>query len=259
MCVRVTPCTCGKPVEVNVTSDWFQDSWRAEYQEHLLDPQERRDKARQLRDALDASRLWNVPAKILDVGCGSALTLAALDAPAVLRIGCDIRRELFLRAKVVHTQIEFVQADVSRLPFRHGEFDLVICLAVIEEVRDWRSMLQAMAQCVAPGGVLYVTMTNGKTLARLYTGVEKIGIRVRNGSRFYAQSSLRFVGSPGDGFGITGVRGWQFVNVTPHLIRANLPFLRVIPLSILTRIFTLFAPSFGFAWRRPAATRKPNS
>lgn len=227
----------------------FPEDLRNEYDVRVLDVEQRSDKARQLRDALESARLWQSPKNILDVGCGSALLLNALAAPNSNKVGCDFRIEPFLRAGLDRSRVTFVQADADRLPFRKKAFDLVICLAVIEEIMDWRMAIQAMAECVSPGGVLYVTMTNGKTLSPFYSVLTKLGLRVETSWWHYAQSSLRFTAwSPADGFGIAALSGWRYVNVTPYLARASLPVMRALPLAVLSALVKYGASSFGHAW-----------
>lgn len=231
---------------------FFSDDLRAEYDGRVLDREERAAKAAQLQKAMIAAGLWHSPRWVLDVGCGSGLTLAALDAPGARRIGCDIRLEPFLKAGIDGALVTLVQGDACLLPFRGNCFDLVICLAVIEESPDWRAMIEAMAECTAPGGMLYITMTNGKSLVPLYTLAKKLGVYVKESSWQYARSSLRFVPfSASDGFRLVGLRGWRHVDVTPYLARARYPLLRVVPLAILSWLITNISSSFGYAWHKP--------
>ena len=87
--------------------------------------------------------------------------------------------------------ILFAQADGMRLPFPDDSFDLVTCLAVIGEFSDWRGAFQEMARCVTPGGLLYVTVTNGKLLIPFSLLVTRLGIGVRPSWWEYSLSSLR--------------------------------------------------------------------
>jgi len=230
-------------------SEIFPEHLRAGYDAHLWDAEERYRKATQLRWALRAAGLWNEPQRILDAGCGTGLLLARLDDKAQ-RVGCDIR---FMWGATAQPQnVQFVQADLHALPLATGIFDLVLCLAVIEEVAAWQMVLAALAQRVRPGGVLYVTMTNGKFLERLYSVQTYLGRRVPEGERIYARSSQRFpLAAARHGFEIAELRSWQYTNVTPYLIRANLALARVMPVALLDFFSKYSAPSFGYAWRRP--------
>ncbi len=227
----------------------YPERLRAEYDGRLWDVEERYRKAAQLRWALQAAGLWHKPQKILDVGCGTGLLLARLDDGA-RRVGCDMRAVWSAQARA--GGVEFVQADLRALAFAHATFDLVICLAVIEEIAEWQTALAKMAQRVQPGGVLYVTMTNGKFLELLYSVQTYCGRRVPEGERIYARSSKRFAAyAARDGFGIAELRAWQYTDVTPYLARANFLLARMTPVRFLAQICEYGAPSFGHAWRRP--------
>ena len=235
-----------------MSASLFPDHLRAEYDKRVLDAKARSAKAAQLQSALIAVGLWQPPRWILDVGCGSALILAGLDTPNAKRIGCDMRREPFLKAGVDRASVAFAQCDARYLPFRGDRFDLVLCLAVIAEFQDWRATVERMAECVAPGGVLYVTVTNGKLLVPLYNLFEKLGVRVEEGWWHYAQSSLRFASlSASDGFRLMALHGWRHVAVTPYLARAQCALLRFVPIFALSWLLQYAAPSFGYAWQRP--------
>lgn len=231
------------------TVSLFPEALRVEYDGHVVDAPERAAKAAQLRWALQAAGVWNAPRTILDVGCGAGLLLAALEAPGAFKIGCDVRAELYQQIK---SDIQFVQASAETLPFAWEVFDLVFCVAVIEELSDWRGVLQYMARCVRRGGVLYVTFTNGPWLLRVYALVRRLGLRVPPSWQRYAEMSVRFAReSPHDGMGVFALRGWRFVDVTPYLAQAHWRVLRILPRAFLSWLTRRFAPSFGYAWQKP--------
>ncbi|RME50880.1 MAG: class I SAM-dependent methyltransferase [Caldilineae bacterium] len=233
----------------------FQDALRPEYDPKVLDAARRTRLARRLHRALCEAGLWPPRGRLLDVGAGSGLLLAALGEDVALRVGCDLRRELFRRAHPHALPFPFAQADGSRLPFPDGYFNLLICRAAIEEFPDWRAALGDMARCVAPGGGLYVTLTNGKLLLPLYAFARRVGVSVPASWQAYARNSAPLAGEhPERGFDLPALRGWQFVDLTPHLIRATSPPLRLVPLPLLGWVARRLSPTFGFAWRRPSAS-----
>lgn len=236
-----------------MTASLFPENLRAEYDTQLLDVAQRQSKATAVRRALLDARLWNAPQWILDVGCGSGLLLNALVSSNVVKVGCDIRVEPFAMAMRMHRiNIQFVQADAEALPFRANRFDLVICLAVIEEWRDWRVTLQQLAGCVSPGGLLYVTVTNGVGLERIYSLAKIMRLKIADSKQLYAKNSLPFFEMPASaGWGIAPIRDWRYVSITPFLARAQFPVLRLIPLWLLEWLLQWVAPSFAYAWQRP--------
>jgi len=146
----------------------------------------------------------------------------------------------------------FTQCEGNRLPFRNGRFDLVTCLAVIEELPDWHNAVEEMARCVASGGVLYITVTNGRFLLPLYNLAERLGRRIPASSYAYARASLPITNrAPEHGLGVRSLTGWRYVHLTPYLARSQWPWLRFVPFPLLDWLLSRLAPSFGFAWQRP--------
>jgi ubiquinone/menaquinone biosynthesis C-methylase UbiE len=228
------------------------ETLRHEYDPGVLDRAQRTQRAQRLYAALCAAGLWRPQARLLDIGCGSGLLLAALGDDVRQRVGCDLRGELYVQVREQVPTVLFAQADGMQLPFPDDSFDLVTCLAVIGEFVDWRGALQEMARCVAPGGVLYVTVTNGKLLIPLYRFVTKLGIGVCPSWWEYGLSSLRLATErPEEGFGVPTFAAWRYIHLTPYLAHSQWSWLRVLPFSLVDWGMRRFAPSFGFAWQRP--------
>ena len=66
------------------------ETLRHEYDPEVLDSSQRTQRAQRLYAALCAAGLWRPQARLLDVGCGSGLLLAALGKEPRQRIGCDV-------------------------------------------------------------------------------------------------------------------------------------------------------------------------
>jgi len=223
-----------------------------EYYPQIVDPPERAARAQRHQQALRLAGCWKPPTKILDVGCGAGLLVAALCPPTAQCIGCDIYTDAFLATKPRPEGMCFIQADGTQLPFADGYFDLVLTLAVIGEFPDWRAALHEMARCVAPGGILYVTVTNSRLVLPLYRAAERLGYQVRQACWDYARLSLRLTeGRPEDGFRVPALAGWHYVHLTPYLICSQWSWCRLLPPACLDWLARRVAPSFGFAWQRP--------
>ena len=137
------------------------DSFRSEYDGRLLDPVERRYQAKRLYNALVAASVWPSNPRILDVGCGSGFKLSFLGNDVWLRVGCDIRRELYHHASRQVQGIYFVQANGIDLPFRDGFFDLVTCTSVIEEFPDYRTQGTSLSDLKQNLKDIHAELTSG--------------------------------------------------------------------------------------------------
>lgn len=231
---------------------YFAKDLRAEYDQELMDVDQRRILAGRLYQAMKNAGLWPARPRILDVGCGSGLKLAYLGNDNSLRIGCDIRSELYLRARDRAGLVRFAQAEAAQLPFSQGIFDLVTCLSVIEELPDYRAAITDMARCVAPGGLLCITVTNGPLLKTIYTLAEFAGWHIRESWWAYAEASLPIVAdSPERGFNISALAGWRYVDLTPFSVRGRFIICRAFPLSMVKALSRRLSPTHVHIWIRP--------
>jgi SAM-dependent methyltransferase len=100
--------------------------------------------------------------RVLDAGCGTAYgsrILAEAGAPEV--VGIDIVGEVIEAVKPgLPPSIHLVEGDVRELPFRNGEFDLVVCFEVIEHLDDPQRALDELARVTSEKGILAVSSPN---------------------------------------------------------------------------------------------------
>ncbi len=111
---------------------------------------------------------------VLDIGCGPGTItadLAELVGPEGRVVAVDTSAEVLERAaeyvagRGPAAEVVFEQADVHRLPYRDGEFDVVHAHQVLQHVADPVAALREMRRVTAPGGVVaardvdYASMT----------------------------------------------------------------------------------------------------
>jgi len=110
------------------------------------------------RIVLDAIERLGLPAdaRVLDAGCGSGAMLAQLRRFGAVT-GVDVNptaTECALERDVGPVQT----ASVERLPFADDEFDLLICLDVLEHVSDDGRALAELRRVSSAGGFLIATV-----------------------------------------------------------------------------------------------------
>jgi len=125
--------------------------------------------------------------RILDIGCGSSRIVQALPHA----VGLDIQLKKLRR--ISGSTRSLVQATLTRLPFRDGAFETLICSQVIEHVPeplvDWREFNRVLA----PGGIFVVGTPDYATVAwplleRLYGIVHPKGYVNEHINRYTAAS-----------------------------------------------------------------------
>lgn len=82
---------------------------------------------------------------VLDAGCGEGFAANRLleHNPNLTISGMDLSFQALKNAKEVSRQLDTVQADVTKLPFPNGKFDLVLSLEVLEHLPDPAEAVQA--------------------------------------------------------------------------------------------------------------------
>ncbi|MCL6545105.1 MAG: methyltransferase domain-containing protein [Bryobacteraceae bacterium] len=112
--------------------------------------------------------------RVLDAGCGTGYGTAELARAAVRVVGADLSAEAveYAHRQYAAPNLEFVQADCARLPFRDASFDLAVSFELIEHLDDWRSFLHELRRVLTSAGQCVISTPNRNTYAetRALTG-----------------------------------------------------------------------------------------
>jgi 2-polyprenyl-3-methyl-5-hydroxy-6-metoxy-1,4-benzoquinol methylase len=100
--------------------------------------------------------------RVLDAGCGGGGMPLSLAEEAAWVVGIDLVDRFRdagtrLKAEKGIGNLEFLQADGTRLPFAAGSFDAVLSHAVIEHVADADAYLAQCRRVLRPGGWMYLS------------------------------------------------------------------------------------------------------
>ena len=150
--------------------------------------------------------------KVLDVGCGGGLLAEAMARESAIVTGIDLSEEAIKVARQ-HADKKRVLIDYQCTAVetiaqsQQATFDVITCMELLEHVPDPGSILQACADCLKPGGKLFVSTLNrniksylGAILAAEYLlrllprGTHQYGkfIRPSELSRWAKEVGLRF-------------------------------------------------------------------
>ena len=112
-----------------------------------------------LYDAIDAVRELPPGSAVLDIPVGGGVALRGLEPGQGIRyVAADIspdmleRTERVAREQGVEDQVELREADVERLPFEDGEFDLVQSFAGLHCFPNPRKAVLEIARVLGRGG-----------------------------------------------------------------------------------------------------------
>lgn len=105
--------------------------------------------------------------RLLDAGCGGGRHLCEpFRTPGIDVAGVDLNRSdlckargyLSLMAGEASGRWVVAQADVTKLPFADGSFDVVVCSEVLEHIQDNLAAVRELVRVLKPGGDLVVTV-----------------------------------------------------------------------------------------------------
>lgn len=111
--------------------------------------------------------------EILEIGCGGGLICASLAQRGAVMTGIDPSSAALQTARE-HIQrdnlgqvVHFEQGYAESLPYADGSFSVIVCLDVLEHVRDLDATIREVARVLAPGGVFIFDTINRTFLSRL--------------------------------------------------------------------------------------------
>jgi len=144
-------------------ADAFGEQWQ-QYRRTQLDSYTRTTYSKDRLRRCFGEALWQrmqqpAPLHILEAGCGAGrFTEVLLDTPAAVVTSTD------LSSAVEPNQVNcpqsprhrIVQCDINQLPFLPGQFDIVMCLGVVQHTRDPERTIADLYQQVRPGGWLVI-------------------------------------------------------------------------------------------------------
>lgn len=93
---------------------------------------------------------------ILDLGCGTGLTLEILVRQGCRAVGLDLRPEGLSSTRQALPHSWLVQGEATHLPFEENIFGAVLLLDVLEHVDD-QALLGEVHRVLRPGGLAVIT------------------------------------------------------------------------------------------------------
>ena len=99
---------------------------------------------------------------VLDIGSGSGYGTAHLALHAKTATGLDASYEAVMhsRNQYRNSNLNYIQASATTLPFLDRNFDVITTFEVIEHLTNWREMLQETRRILRANGMFFVSTPN---------------------------------------------------------------------------------------------------
>jgi 2-polyprenyl-6-hydroxyphenyl methylase / 3-demethylubiquinone-9 3-methyltransferase len=111
--------------------------------------------------------------RVLEVGCGGGLICEDMARRGATMTGVDPSEQALQAARShaaqsgLEQQITYDQGYAEVLPYASDSFEAVICLDVLEHVKNLGQTIQEIARVLAPGGIFVFDTINRTLLARV--------------------------------------------------------------------------------------------
>lgn len=155
--------------------DYFDSTtvyWDTVYEGNAFIHHHMNDRMRMVLAAVDEVS-QRAQLRILDLGCGTGIVTQRLlqKGHRVAAVDCSAKMLAELRRSVgsylFKQCVGAIQADVNYTPFRNDEFDLVLCVGVIQYQHNEDLVLSEISRVLRPKGHCIFTLPNLLTIAHL--------------------------------------------------------------------------------------------
>jgi 2-polyprenyl-3-methyl-5-hydroxy-6-metoxy-1,4-benzoquinol methylase len=150
-----------------------------------------RDHVRFIMNAVRGRQTGRSPARLLDVGCGSATLLALIKERGVDVQGFDASAEASAIARAEHGIDVRVGTRLGEAAFAAGSFDVVTLFHVLEHVTEPRELLADVGRLLKPNGRVILQVPNIESWQFRIFGARWYGLDIPRHVIDYSASSMR--------------------------------------------------------------------
>lgn len=162
------------------------DSWNEVYENLDLSYSEKTNTQGKLFELIKIGFLEEIfpktPAKMLEVGCGTAFVSLYFAKRGYENYCLDINRSILKTAgenfKTEGTKAKFIIGDAQKLPFADNQFDIVTSFGLLEHFENPQTAISEMVRVLKPGGLFFADIVperfSCQTIGNLFNSLSVI-------------------------------------------------------------------------------------
>ena len=141
--------------------------------------------------------------KVLDIGCGGGLLCEPLSRLGAIITGIDASKNNIevakLHAKEMNLNIEYIHAAPENLDLKNNRYDVVLCMEVVEHLKDINLFIENCSKLVKKNGIIFVATINKNLKSYIFAilGAEYIlrwlPIGTHNWDKFFTPEELKII------------------------------------------------------------------
>lgn len=131
------------------------------------------------------------PGKLLEIGCGSGDRLVSLKEIGWEVAGQEVDPKLF--APLRQKGINVIEGDIISSDLEDNQFDAILLSHVIEHVSNIKELLVECRRLLKPGGGLYVSTPNARSLTHLIFGKNWRGLEAPRHFVVFTPTALKLI------------------------------------------------------------------
>jgi ubiquinone/menaquinone biosynthesis C-methylase UbiE len=132
------------------------------------------------QEIIDRARPIGAADRILDVGCGTGIVARLLRkrlGGGARITGADASPDMIAMAQKLAPELDWHEANATKLPFDDASFELVVCQQMLQFVSEPRAALREIRRVLVPGGRLVAATWRRREEQPLFDALGRIAER----------------------------------------------------------------------------------